>query len=59
MLYEDNSLAYGNTPLVKINRISKGRIYAKIESRNPAMLDSCHLVACRSPTEEMAWEKAG
>ena len=34
-VYEDNSLTIGNTPLVKLNRVSKGRVLAKIESRNP------------------------
>ena len=32
----------GNTPLVKINRISEGNILAKLENRNPA-----HSVKCR------------
>src|SRR5437868_131507 len=37
--YEDNSLSLGNTPLVKINRITQGAggiVLAKIEGRNPA-----------------------
>jgi cysteine synthase A len=38
-LFDDNSLAIGRTPLVKLNRINKGidaRILVKIEGRNPA-----------------------
>ena len=41
-LYNDISLSIGLTPLVKINRISDGKIYAKLENRNPA-----HSVKCR------------
>jgi len=38
-VYNDNSLSIGNTPLVKINRITSdlsATIYAKVEGRNPA-----------------------
>ena len=38
-IYADNSLSIGRTPLVQINRITKGakaRVVAKIEGRNPA-----------------------
>ncbi len=38
-IYEDNSLSIGNTPLVRINRITQGVgavVLAKIEGRNPA-----------------------
>lgn len=41
--FTDNSQAIGNTPLVKINRISKGKVYAKIESRNPANSVKCRI----------------
>ncbi|MCS7205734.1 MAG: cysteine synthase A [Leptospiraceae bacterium] len=47
-IYEDNSYAIGNTPLVKINRISKGSfatIVAKIEGRNPAYSVKCRIGA--------------
>jgi cysteine synthase len=47
-IYEDNSLSIGNTPLVKINRISAGlpaTILAKIEGRNPAYSVKCRLGA--------------
>lgn len=39
MWYEDNAFSIGNTPLVRINRITTGAkatVYAKIEGRNPA-----------------------
>lgn len=39
MLYQDNSLSIGRTPLVKLNRVHDGAhatILAKIEGRNPA-----------------------
>jgi cysteine synthase A len=39
MLYQDNSLSIGRTPLVKLNRVAAGAhatILAKIEGRNPA-----------------------
>jgi cysteine synthase len=42
-IFDDNSAAIGNTPLVKINRISSGKIYAKIESRNPANSVKCRI----------------
>ncbi len=53
--FDDNSLSIGNTPLVKINRISDGKIFAKIESRNPANCVKCRIGA------SMIWdaEKSG
>lgn len=44
-LYEDNSQSIGNTPLVKLNRISDANIYAKLESRNPANSVKCRIGA--------------
>jgi cysteine synthase len=44
-VYEDNSLTIGNTPLVKLNRVNKGRILAKIESRNPSFSVKCRIGA--------------
>jgi len=44
-IYDDNSESIGNTPLVKINRISDGDIYAKLESRNPAGSVKCRIGA--------------
>ena len=43
--FDDNSKTIGQTPLVKINRISNGNIYAKIESRNPASSVKCRVGA--------------
>ncbi len=34
-IYKDNSLTIGNTPLVRLNRVSNGKVLAKIEARNP------------------------
>ncbi len=53
--FDDNSLSIGNTPLVKINRISGGNIWAKLESRNPANCVKCRIGA------SMIWdaEKSG
>lgn len=45
--FKDNSLAIGNTPLVKLNRIVQGKaqVYAKIEGRNPAYSVKCRIGA--------------
>jgi len=45
-IYQDNSLSIGNTPLVKLNRVSDGAtIWAKIEGRNPAYSVKCRIGA--------------
>lgn len=47
-IYEDNSLSIGNTPLVKLNRITAGlpaTVVAKIEGRNPSYSVKCRLGA--------------
>src|SRR5512137_795552 len=47
-IFEDNSRSIGNTPLVRLNRISKGlgaSIVAKIEGRNPAYSVKCRIGA--------------
>lgn len=44
-IFEDNSQSIGNTPLVKINNISDGSIYVKLESRNPANSVKCRIGA--------------
>jgi cysteine synthase A len=47
-IYEDNSTSIGNTPLVRLNRITRGLdcvIAAKIEGRNPAYSVKCRLGA--------------
>ena len=43
--YTDNSSSVGNTPLVKLNRITQHTIYAKLESRNPAASVKCRIGA--------------
>lgn len=44
-LFQDNTETIGGTPLVKINHISDGNIYAKLENRNPAMSVKCRIGA--------------
>src|SRR5512144_573636 len=47
-IYEDNSRSIGNTPLVKLGRISQGTgatIVGKIEGRNPAYSVKCRIGA--------------
>ncbi|HTP49165.1 MAG TPA: cysteine synthase A [Anaeromyxobacteraceae bacterium] len=47
-VYEDNSRSIGNTPLVRLQRISRGlpaTIVAKIEGRNPAYSVKCRIGA--------------
>ena len=50
-IFEDNSTAIGNTPLVKLNRvIDSGHVYAKIEARNPSFSVKCRIGA------SMVWD---
>ncbi len=42
-IFDDNADAIGGTPLVRINRISEGNIFAKLENRNPAMSVKCRI----------------
>jgi len=47
-IFDDNSRSIGNTPLVRLNRISRGlpaTIVAKIEGRNPAYSVKCRIGA--------------
>jgi cysteine synthase A len=45
-IYEDNSLSIGNTPLVRLKRVTSGaNVFAKIESRNPSFSVKCRLGA--------------
>ena len=47
-VYADNSQAIGNTPLVRLNHITKGckaTVLAKIEGRNPAYSVKCRIGA--------------
>jgi len=51
--FNDNSLSIGNTPLVRINRMTqhlKATVLAKIEGRNPAYSVKCRIGA------SMIWE---
>jgi cysteine synthase A len=57
-VFDDNSLSIGRTPLVRLNRVTKGAgatVLAKIEGRNPAYSVKCRIGA------SMVWEaeKAG
>ncbi len=48
MIFADNSLSIGRTPLVKLNRVAQGlpvTILAKIEGRNPAYSVKCRIGA--------------
>ena len=44
-VFDDNALAIGRTPLVKLNRVTGGNVYAKIESRNPSFSIKCRIGA--------------
>jgi cysteine synthase A len=47
-IYEDNSKSIGNTPLVRLNRVTDGAkaiVLAKIEGRNPAYSVKCRIGA--------------
>jgi cysteine synthase len=48
VIFSDNSLSIGNTPLVKLNRVTDGApvtMLAKIEARNPAFSVKCRIGA--------------
>jgi cysteine synthase A len=47
-IYEDNSQSIGNTPLIRLNRVTKdakATVLAKIEGRNPAYSVKCRIGA--------------
>ncbi|MBA5763419.1 cysteine synthase A [Vibrio sp. 404] len=44
-IYEDNSQTIGNTPLVRLNKVAKGNILAKVEARNPSFSVKCRIGA--------------
>ncbi|RJX71660.1 cysteine synthase A [Vibrio sinensis] len=44
-IYEDNSQTIGNTPLVRLNKVSNGNVLAKIEARNPSFSVKCRIGA--------------
>lgn len=35
-IYDDNTLTIGHSPLVRLKRVTKGKVLAKVESRNPS-----------------------
>jgi len=46
MVFNDNSLSIGRTPLVKLNRVIDGApvtIFGKVEGRNPAYSVKCRM----------------
>ncbi|MBN7819883.1 cysteine synthase A [Bowmanella yangjiangensis] len=49
-VFKDNSESIGNTPLVKLNRVTGGNVYAKIEARNPSFSVKCRIGA------NMVWD---
>jgi len=52
-IYEDNSKSIGNTPLVRLNHVTKGlkaTVLGKIEGRNPAYSVKCRIGA------SMVWD---
>lgn len=53
MIFQDNSLSIGKTPLVRLNRVTDGAgatVLAKIEGRNPAYSVKCRIGAA------MVWD---
>jgi len=54
-IFEDNSQSIGQTPLVKLNRVTGGNVFAKVEARNPSFSVKCRIGA------NMIWdaEKSG
>src|SRR5512135_3105422 len=47
-IYDDNSFSIGNTPLVRLNRITRGAhatVVGKVEGRNPAYSVKCRIGA--------------
>jgi cysteine synthase A len=52
-IFDDNSLAIGRTPLVRLNRVTQGaraQVVAKIEGRNPSYSVKCRIGAA------MVWD---
>ncbi|GAA5134385.1 cysteine synthase A [Thalassotalea piscium] len=44
-IFQDNSTTIGNTPLVKLNRVTTGNVFAKVEARNPSFSVKCRIGA--------------
>ena len=49
-IFSDNSQTIGNTPLVRLNHVASGNVFAKIESRNPSFSVKCRIGA------NMVWD---
>ena len=49
-IFTDNTTTIGKTPLVKLNRVTGGNVYAKIEARNPSFSVKCRIGA------SMVWD---
>ena len=49
-IFQDNSTSIGRTPLVKLNRVTGGNVYAKVEARNPSFSVKCRIGA------SMVWD---
>lgn len=49
-IFKDNSTSIGHTPLVKLNRVTGGNVFAKIEARNPSFSVKCRIGA------SMVWD---
>ena len=49
-IFDDNSTSIGRTPLVKLNRVTGGNVFAKIEARNPSFSVKCRIGA------NMVWD---
>ncbi|NMP32507.1 cysteine synthase A [Thalassotalea sp. M1531] len=49
-IFQDNSTSIGRTPLVKLNRVTGGNVFAKIEARNPSFSVKCRIGA------SMVWD---
>src|SRR5581483_10343765 len=63
LIYQDNSLSIGRTPLIKLNRVvdgAKATVLAKVEARNPAFSVKCRIGASMVwDAEERGWLKPG
>ncbi|TMP41340.1 cysteine synthase A [Pseudoalteromonas citrea] len=49
-IFADNSQTIGQTPIVKLNRVTGGNVYAKVEARNPSFSVKCRIGS------SMIWE---
>ncbi|MEI6895915.1 MAG: cysteine synthase A [Psychromonas sp.] len=49
-IFNDNSQTIGHTPLVRLNNVATGNVFAKVESRNPSFSVKCRIGA------NMIWE---